>query len=266
MNQQAELKEYLAWATQTAFEAGDIMLKHFAIGVPAETKADNTPLTIADTAVNKLVVDRVATSFPQHSVLGEEQSNLKANAEYTWVCDPIDGTPMYAAGLPVNVFALALVEKSGGSPLVAVIYDPYMKRLYTAVKGEGAFVNDQPLHVSKTDQLAEATISTTSDRSEIVDPVAFKSAVASQCHRTRAMGSVLYEAMIVATGYFEAQIFIGSGAHDAAAAKLIVEEAGGKVTDLFGNEQRYDQKISGAIMSNGHVHDELVSIALRYRL
>lgn len=261
MDQQTDRAKYLAWAKELAYDAGNIMLEHFTIGVHTEIKADSTPLTLADTAVNKLVVDRVTASFPEHSVLGEEQSSLQANAQYTWVCDPIDGTPMYAAGLPVNVFALALVENDSGLPVVAVIYDPYMKRLYSAIKNEGAFVNDQRIQVSKTSQLSEATVSTTSDRSEIVDPAAFKSEVAAHCHRTRAMGSVLYESMVVATGFFEAQVFIGSGAHDAAAAKLIVEEAGGKVTDLFGNEQRYDRNINGALISNGHVHDELVSIA-----
>lgn len=173
---------------------------------------------------------------------------------------------MYAAGLPVNVFALALVDRADGLPKVAVIYDPYMKRLYSATKGGGATVDEQSLHVGGFKKLAEATVSITSDRSEIIDSKRLKSEIMAASSRTRAMGSVLYEAMVVATGHFGAQVFVGSGSHDAAAAKLIVEEAGGKVTNAFGDEQRYDQTIQGAIISNGLIHDELVELAKGCRL
>lgn len=259
-------KAYLNFAKQLAYEAGDIMLEHFKIGVDTKNKPNNTPVTIADIAVNRHVIEQIQQSFPDHAVLGEEQSIQNHDAQYVWVCDPIDGTLMYAAGLPVNVFALALVDKLDGLPKVAVVYDPYMQRLYSAVKDGGARVNGSPLKVGSIKKLSDAIVGITSDRSEIINTNQLKSAIIARCARSRAMGSVLYEAMVVATGSFSAQIFVGSGSHDVAAAKLIVEEAGGKVTSIFGGEQRYDQAIQGAIISNGFIHDELAELAKASRL
>lgn len=266
MPEDNDLNKYLNFAKQVALQAGEIMQQHFKIGVATENKADNTPVTIADTAINQMVIDAVRKEFPDHAVLGEEQSYQNVDARYIWVCDPIDGTPMYAAGLPVNVFALALVDRKDGLPKVAVAYDPYLDRLYSACKNSGATVNGEPIKVSTIQKLAESTVSTTSDRSDVIDAHLLKPKIIQESRRTRAMGSVLYEAMIVATGHFEAQVFIGSGAHDAAAAKLIVEEAGGKVTNVFGQEQRYDQAIQGAVISNGLVHNELTALAADCRL
>lgn len=253
---------YLQFAKQLAIEAGTIMLQHFKIGVAttAKPQAGNTPVTIADEAINALVIAKVRVLFPTHAVLGEEQSLPVENADYTWVCDPIDGTAPFAAGIPINVFAIALVSKTDGQPVLAVIYDPYMKRLYHAVKGKGAFMNDSPIQVNAVGVLADAAVDTTSSRSEYVDSVGLKTHVLTTCYRQMSIGSVLYAAAMVANGQIAAQLFVGTGAHDVAAAKLIVEEAGGTVTDIFGRQQRYDQKVSGAIISNGHLHEALVRI------
>lgn len=254
------------FAKQLALQAGEIMLKHFRIGVITESKpeAGNTPVTIADKAINALVVEAVQANFPGHAVLGEEQSFPVENADYTWVCDPIDGTSNYAAGVPVNVFALALVSKADGQPKLAVIYDPYMKRLYHATDGEGAFVNDEPLRVNAVNHLSDACVGTTSRRSEVVDSTGLKTAIMAGCARQISFGSVVYEATMVATGQSSAQIFVGFGAHDVAAAQLLVKEAGGRVSNILGAEQRYDQKVRGAIISNGLIHDELVALAKKH--
>jgi fructose-1,6-bisphosphatase/inositol monophosphatase family enzyme len=257
------MDQYLTFAKQLALQAGNIMLQHFQIGVPSQAKAHagDTPVTIADTTINQMVIDKVQANYPTHAVLGEEQSLQVKNADYTWVCDPVDGTSAYSAGVPTNVFSLALVDARDGQPVVAVLYDPYMKRLYHAIKGQGAFVNDQPLHVNDTAVLERANVGTSSRRSKVVDSRKLKAAIIARCYRQLSFNSVLYEAALVASGQIAAQVFVGSGAHDAVAAKLIVEEAGGKVTDIFGHEQRYDQDIQGAIISNGLVHDELVALA-----
>jgi fructose-1,6-bisphosphatase/inositol monophosphatase family enzyme len=262
------MDEYLDFATQLARKAGDIMLEYFQIGVPTKLKAaeGNTPVTIADTTINTVVVDSVKAKYPTHAVLGEEQSLPVDGAPYTWVCDPIDGTMPYSAGVPTNVFSLGLVDAVDGQPVVAVVYDPYMKRLYHAVKGGGAYLNDERITVSRISTLADATIGTSSKRSKVVDSNALKFDIMTISFRQLAFNSAVYEAMMVAAGQLAAQVFVGSGAHDVVAARLIVEEAGGKATDIFGHEQRYDKAVSGAMISNDLVHDELVRLAIKNKL
>jgi myo-inositol-1(or 4)-monophosphatase len=262
------MDEYLVFAKNLARDAGAIMREHFQIGVTTEMKASegNTPVTIADKTINAHIIEAVAKTYPTHAVLGEEQSLDKADAPYVWVCDPIDGTIPYAAGVPTNVFSLALVDTSDGQPKVAVVYDPYLDRIYHAVQGSGAFVNGVPIHVNNVVSIKDAMIGNSSIRSPYVDAFAFKSEIMKLSFRQLNFSSAIYEAMLVASGQLAAQIFVGVGAHDVATSKLIVTEAGGMATNLFGNEQRYDGTVCGALFSNGVIHDELVALARTYKL
>ncbi len=261
------MDKYLQFAKQLAARAGEVMLEHFQIGL--EVNKDNaTPVTIADTTINHLVVEAVKEKYPEHAVIGEEENYPVDGAQYVWVCDPIDGTLPYSMGLPTNVFSLALVAASDGQPVVAVVYDPYLKRLFWATKGGGAFVNGTPLHVSDADSLEDVVVASSGLRSRVVRSVPLKAALIGMCYRPLSLNCVLYEGMLLAAGQIGAQVFVGPGAYDAVTAKLIVEEAGGKVTSLFGEEQRYDQEIKGIIMSNGHpnIHDPLVALAKSFAL
>ena len=258
--------EQLDFAKALADEAGAVMLQHFQVGVANETKAleGNTPVTLADKTINSMVIEAIKNQYPDHSVIGEEESSRRDNAEFTWVCDPIDGTIPYVMGVPTNVFSLAMVDKEG-QPVVAVVYDPYMKRKYWATKGGGAFMNDLAIKVNDIDMMSEAYIGGSGGRSDVLKAAEFKAAVIAACYRPMILSCVIYEAMLVATGQMAATVFPGSGAHDTATAKLIVEEAGGKVTDVFGNDQRYDQPVKGAIISNSVIHDTLVALAEEYK-
>lgn len=262
-----QFTEQLDFAKDLAQEAGVIMLQHFQVGVANKAKEQegNTPVTIADTAINSLVIDAVSKSYPAHAVIGEEESFRQENPDFTWVCDPIDGTIPYVMGMPTNVFSLALVNNEG-QPVVAVVYDPYMERKYWATKNGGAFLNEQPIRVNQIRELKDAYIGGSGGRSTVLKAAEFKGAVISACYRPIILSCVMYEAMLVATGQMAATVFPGAGCHDAVSAKLIVEEAGGKVTDVFGNEQRYDQPIKGAIISNGLLHDDLVMLSNKYKL
>ena len=120
------MQNYLDTAVDIAAAAGEIMMKYFDIGVPAHWKEDNTPITVADGAINDMVIDRIAAEYPDHGVVGEEASIVKPESAYQWVCDPIDGTVPFMLGIPTNVFSLALCEN--GAPIVAVVADPYLQR------------------------------------------------------------------------------------------------------------------------------------------
>ena len=131
------MENYLDFAKKIAYKAGDIMKKYFACDNGAEYKFDNTIVTKADKEINDYLIEQVKIEFPTHCVDGEEKQFGKS--KYVWVCDPVDGTSMYARHIPVAVFSLALVID--GVPNVGVIYDPWTDNLYSAVKGKGAYRN-----------------------------------------------------------------------------------------------------------------------------
>ena len=250
------MEEYLEFAKEIAAEAGKIMLKYFKEDNGANYKFDQTIVTKADIEINKYLVDRVKEKYPTHSVDGEEEQFGKS--DYVWVCDPVDGTAMYARHIPVAVFSLALVIN--GESNVGVVYDAFTDSLYTAIKGKGAYKNGNPIHVndvaledrrsvSNFDMWPEAHYNIYDSIKELGKKTYFVG-----------IGSVIRACMCVANGDFNLAIFPGTKHKncDIAAAKVIVEEAGGRVTDIFGDEQRYDQDINGAVISNGKVHEEVI--------
>ncbi len=120
------------FATDLAYQAGEIIKTDFTLGMKKEWKENETPLTAADNKVNQLVVDAVNKNFPDYGLITEEGGSHHQNAEYVWICDPIDGTIPFSHGIPTCVFSIALVHE--GEPILAVIYDPFMDRLFYAEK------------------------------------------------------------------------------------------------------------------------------------
>jgi myo-inositol-1(or 4)-monophosphatase len=202
-----------------------------------------------------MIIQRVTETFPDHGVLGEEAS-LNADRNELWVCDPIDGTRSFIQRIPTAVFSLAYVVD--GQVEIAAIFDPYQNKLFSAVKGKGAWVNGEPLSVSSCDKLEQASIAFTPGYKDLIKWRELLDEHAEQGTNIVLVPGNVFKSTLVATASVDGYVFPGRSAHDVAAAKLIIEEAGGKVTDLNGEEQRYDGKIYGAIVSNGLLHDQLV--------
>lgn len=257
-----ERKEYLEFAKQIAYKAGEIMLKYFNQKDISSYKGDKTIVTLADKEINLYLIEQVKKKYPSHSVDGEEEQFGKSN--YVWICDPVDGTAMYARHVPVAVFSLALVIE--GKPIVGVVYDPFTDSLYSAIKGEGAYKNGEKINVNdyKLEDIRSACHCDmwTKTKYNVFDVLKELSKIT----RLNDIGSITRASCLVATGDYTLTIFTGTEHKncDIAAVKVIVEEAGGRVTDLFGNEQRYDQSIQGAIISNGIVHEEVVEVIKKY--
>lgn len=250
-------EEYLGFAKSLAYAAGDMMRKYFNQSDISHYKGDNTIVTVADEEINRMVIERVREAYPEHGVFGEESSE-GTDRKYLWLCDPIDGTSMFARGVPVAVFSLALVVR--GAPVVGVVYAPFADRLYTAVRGGGAHMNGERVAVNKY-SLADREAAVGYDHSPTM-PFDLRRPMGELNEKVRlvGLGTFVHEAMLVASGDLVAMIASGSRPYDIAAAKVIVEEAGGKVTNLRGGEQRYDGEIVGAVVSNGVVHEELVEL------
>ena len=251
-------QKYLKFAKDIAYKAGKIMIKYFEDNSEASYKLNQTIVTKADTKINQYLIKKVKETFPTHSVDGEEEQFGKSN--YVWVCDPIDGTAMYARGIPVAVFSLALVIE--GVPTIGVVYDPFTDSMYSAIKDKGAYKNDKKISVNNIELNDKKSVSNF-DMWPKADYNLYDS-IKELGKKTYfvGVGSVIRACMCIATGDFNLAIFPGTTHKncDIAAAKVIVEASGGKVTDLFGNEQRYDRDINGAVISNGKVHDEVVAV------
>ena len=254
------MEEYLEFAKKLAREAEEIALKYFSFEVENTWKEDNTPLTKADTEINDLVIKRINETYPEHSIYGEEKSDKKENSKYIWVCDPIDGTMGFSVGLPIFVFSIALVDQSNGLPILGLINDPVMKNTYWAYKDGGAYRNGKKIHVQKNTDLRNTyfNIGGSGRKISFSNLPAIKTLSEKGC-KVMILPSFIYGGIQVANGKYIGAVFYHKYGHDAAALKIITEEAGGKVTDLNGKERRYDQDGVGCIISNGVLHEEILA-------
>lgn len=254
---------YKEFAVTIAKEAGDIMRQNFSSGMKKDWKEDNSPLTATDIAINALVIERVVNQFPEHAVLGEEDSTEAIEGKsHVWVVDPVDGTIPFSHGVPTFAFSLALVVD--GESVLGVVYDPILDRLFVAEKGKGATMNGEQIHVNTQDLLPHSVMNIDGPWSKTgaaeVNFFALPQALHEEKVKITKFSCMVYGGLLVALGEYGAAICSGKYPWDIAALKVIIEEAGGKVTNLRGEEQRYDRPLFGAIMSNGLLHDRVVEI------
>ncbi len=257
------LDEYLQFAKDIAYYAKKVMLDGFNNKLDLSFKDDKTVVTEVDRDINRYLIDRVKEKYNTHSVIGEEEVYY-SSSKYVWVCDPLDGTGMFVNHIPVFVFSLALVYD--GEVVVGVVYDPSMDKLYSATKGNGAFCND--IRISVNDKhLGSLGYRTNVEifNNDLIDEVSLIADLKKQS-KISSIGSVARSCMAIAAGDFSCDVFPGSshGNCDIAASTLIVSEAGGCVTNFYGDVDRYDKNIKGAIISNGVSHNEILSVVKKY--
>lgn len=254
------MDEYLEFAKEVALNAKDIMIKYFNENNGSNYKGDKTIVTKADTDINSMLIKKVKEKFPTHSVDGEEEKF--GESDYVWVCDPVDGTAMYARHIPVAVFSLALVYK--GESIIGVVYDPFTDNMYYASKGNGAYKNNERISVNEY-KFSDMQSVSNFDMWSTAEYDMYKVIEKLNTYFV-SIGSVIRASMCVASGEFTAALFPGTKHKncDIAAVKVIVEEAGGIVKDFNGNEQRYDKDINGAIISNKVVYEEALELIKKY--
>lgn len=247
----------LVFAKSLARESGKMMRKAFDLSVTKTWKSDHTPVTEADISINKFVIEKIKLLFPDDGVLGEEVSH-EPDRKRIWVCDPIDGTYPFTLGAPLSTFCLALVEN--GDPLLGVVFDPYLKRMFWACRGKGAFMNGKRIHVSKSRKIKDHYVILSSRALENgVSTGAVFDGVEEHGGKAFAFRSFAYSGCLVAAGVAVGATIGGPKPWDVAALKVVLEEAGGKITDLAGKITKYDD-VAGMIASNGLVHQELLGL------
>lgn len=250
--------DYKNFAINLAREAGETIKRNFVLRMKKEWKADNTPLTETDVVLNQLVIDSVRKAFPGHNILSEEGDYVSGTSEYVWVCDPLDGTIPFSHGIPTCVFSLALTHN--GKSILGVVYDPFMDRMFFAERGGGAYMNGEKISVSNGDILRGSLIGITYWKDAPFDLSPLVEALKTERAHILNIYSITYMGVLVAGGELAATIYSGNKPFDTAAVKIIVEEAGGRVTDLFGDEQRYDGDCRGHLVTNGMLHKKLLEL------
>jgi myo-inositol-1(or 4)-monophosphatase len=254
-------------AARIAREAGALLREHLARGVETEYKGDVDLVTVADRSAEKLIRTCLAEVFPGHGIYGEEGTRERLEAEYRWYVDPLDGTTNFAHGFPQFCVSMGLEHRPAGAPpeqdgtlAAAVIYDPMRDELFTAERGQGAALNGKPIHVSRIPHLAEALLSTgfPSRKRHASPNVHFYQEFTLRSHGVRRAGSAALDLAYVACGRMEAFWEFNLNPWDTAAGILLIQEAGGLVTDFAGSPVRLAS--DEVLASNGLVHGELVAL------
>lgn len=259
--------DYLSFTKKVTKEAGEVTLSYFDKKHTYQIKEGAINFaTEADLACEKFVFEKIKKTFPDHSFLSEEMGMVAKKSRYTWVLDPIDGTVNFSRGLPLWGVSLALFEDT--LPIAGTIYFPVFDELYFAQKGKGAFRGKKKIRVSSCDKLPRSLVIVEfgypENRRKLTLPVAGFMKDFPAMFLTPL--STVYDMVSLASGKVEGFIEEHPLIWDIAAGAIIVEEAGGKVTDFSGNKLVYElkkDKYYDVLASNGKLHDEILKYLKR---
>jgi myo-inositol-1(or 4)-monophosphatase len=248
--------DVLSPATQIAREAGALLMEYFQRRVTIEYKGEADLVTIADRQTETLIRQRLHEHWPSHDILGEEGGLQDTGSDYRWYVDPLDGTTNFAHGFPVFCVSMALEYKGGR--IAGVIYDPTRDELFAAEQGSGAYLNGQRIHVSKTANLAECLVATgfPSHKRHKNPNIFFYHQITLRTHGVRRAGSAALDLCYVACGRFDGFWEFNLNPWDTAAGVLMVEEAGGRISNFRGGP--FELTSHETLASNGLVHQALL--------
>jgi len=234
----------LTTASKIAREAGGLLREHFGeVQLVKQASHHDIKLQI-DMDCQRLIAQRILAAFPDHSIIGEEESHGDPASEYRWVVDPLDGTVNYTHGIPHCCVSIALQKRAGTAAaeelvsilegyenVVGVVFDPMRNELFSAEKGRGAFLNGRPIRVSSRDQIEESILCVGFSKTEatIERGLCYHQILVRRARKLRAMGSAALDLAYVAAGRIEAYLEFKISLWDIAAGILLVQEAGGKV-------------------------------------
>lgn len=242
-----------------AAKAGAHELEHFFNGkfTISHKEGINNLVTQADFASEKAILDVIKSAFPNDGIVSEESPEVKAHNDYKWIIDPIDGTINFAHGIPICCVSIGLQYKD--DMLMGAVYNPLMNEFYFAEKGKGAFLNDKPIHVSNCEKVINSCLVTGFPYTYIHQPngpLQVFERLITKGIPVRRLGSAATDLCWVAAGRFDGFYEHKLNAWDTAAGFLLVEEAGGKVTNMQGG--KYSPFEFGLVASNGKIQEELI--------
>ncbi len=254
---------YLNVAVEIAQEAGKILIEELSRPLDLRYKGDEVDLvTQADKRSERLIVERLTKYFPDHAVAAEEGTGHESASasEFRWHVDPLDGTTNFAHGYPCFCVSIALAQRD--TLLAAVVFNPFYNEFFSAARGEGATFNGKKIHVSRNATLSTSLLCTGFPvRNRKASPnLQYYGDFTQRSHGVRRDGSAALDLASVAAGRFDGFWEFGLQKWDTAAGVLLIEEAGGKVTDFAGSPYQLGGPV--ILATNGLIHEEMRAVAL----
>mgnify|MGYP003577529344 CR=1 FL=1 len=252
----------LNFAIQTARDAGRLLAERFGRNLRISNKSELDLVTESDLASERLIIDRIKTHYPRHAILAEESGVAPAaegaQSDWRWIIDPLDGTTNYAHGYPC--FCVSMGLEHNGTLEIGVVYDPLRDEVFSAERGQGAALNGKRIHVSPTPNLASALLCTgfpydVRERSEFARHFAN---FIMNAQGVRRDGAAALDLAYVAAGRFDGFWEEGLKPWDVAAGVLLIEEAGGRVSDY--RNQPLDIFTPPILASNGLIHEQMMRV------
>ncbi|MCL6472549.1 MAG: inositol monophosphatase [Firmicutes bacterium] len=253
------MTSYLETAVELAVKAGKQIKKVSRQTHTITYKGVVDLVTEADLQSETLITKGIKERYPDHGILAEEEGISKAESDYLWIIDPLDGTTNYAHNFPIYAVSIALEYR--GEVIVGVIYDPNLDELFTAEKGKGAYLNGSPIEVSKTKELDKSLLATgfpyyfRNNPNQILD---LFTAFSLKAQGIRRAGAATIDYAALACGRFDGYWEVGLKPWDMAAGSLIAIEAGARITRFDGSA--FDIRIPEMVASNGLIHDEMLEM------
>lgn len=248
-------KSYLDVAIEIAKEAGSILRDEFSRPPQIAYKGEVDLVTQADKRSEQAIVASITKYFPEHAIAAEEGLGHESTSEFRWHVDPLDGTTNFAHGYPCFCVSIALAQ--GSVILAAVVYNPIHNELFAASRGQGATLNGKAIHVSKVTTLSTSLLCTgfPVHNRKGTPNLQFYGDFTMQSHGVRRDGSAALDLAYVAAGRFDGFWEFGLKKWDTAAGILLVEEAGGRVSDFEGKPFELGGPV--ILATNGTIHDEM---------
>jgi len=246
-------------AIRAAYRAGGILNNFFGNLTQVTKKGAIDLVTEADIESEQAIVETIRATFPDHAILAEESGDLNGSGEGRWIVDPLDGTTNFAHNL--GIYSVSIAFAHNDDIVVGIVYNPTNGELFTAVQGQGAWLNNHPIHVSATATVADSLLVTGfpyTVRSMSTDLMARFTRCLTVAQGIRRLGSAALDLCYVACGRFDGVWEENLKPWDTAAGMLIAREAGAQVTDFYSKPFHIDKK--QILASNGHIHHELLTL------
>jgi len=248
---------YKSTAIKAAKQAGKVLMKYFGKKLNKRFKTSHSVVTNADIESTKIIRKIITKVYPQHSILDEELKPIKHPSDYTWIIDPLDGTHNFTMNNPL--FGISIALKYKDNIILGVVYFPALKRLYYAEKGKGAYKNNKPIRISPECNMRNCLfIFDAKLRGKTKTKLKMLRNLADSTWRVRIYGVATYHNMEVVEGNAAFNIDFDSYSWDYSASLLIIEEAGGIVTDLQGNP--WTPQTHTYLASNGKIHNKVLNV------
>ena len=258
------MSKELDTALSAASKAGEVLRAAFGIEHDITYKGEVDLVTEVDAEAEQVIRNELLGTFPTHGMLAEEGGELAGEAEARWIVDPLDGTTNYAHGL--SIFCVSIALQRAGEVVLGVVHDPMGEETFIAERGRGATLNGDPINVSDTGELIRALIATglPYDRAEMPEALELFGRFAASTRGMRRLGSTALDLCYVASGRLEGYYERGIWPWDLAGGSVILEEAGGRLTNYRGDKL----ELAGReiVASNGRLHSAMTRLTGEYGL